>query len=391
MKKKWIKSYLLLGLLVFLVLSLIGAFAFINNTITKLESKHTFESIYSDTTIDFIIPSPTAAQVDDLFNKNGIAKVSPFYETTTALYCNGSQQKGTTIIIPGSASLDGSPYCSSRIVRGSIGQTGLFAIIDKQFAKNNDRKIGDTLTITIQEKEMHFEISGISEDNTFCNNGSVALILDNEAEQFFVEKGLSYSAAYVEANNYAECKSYLLNEYKPLGRLKSQEDFANTEAYEQHVKNLNDADWSKEITDCQSNYEMLSVKYKNIESSAWTNTGIYSLLVFVTTVVFFLVLLKNENINIFFRECIVKKSVTKDDVSGFYRSGIITDMVIFIVISAGLFVLLEKNNNLSSPISYIPFAAIPVGVSVIASLIMIGSSKSYVNNHYKVKPQKQIN
>lgn len=391
MKKKWRKSYLLLGLLIFLVLALIGNFAFINNTINQFESKHTFESIYIDSKIDFIIPSPSSTQVEDIGSKNGIAKISPYYETTTALYCNDVQQKGTTILIPRSTGVEGTPYCSSRIIRGAIGQNGSFAIIDKKYAEKNDLVIGDLLSITIQGERFDFEITGISEENTYCNEGSTALIMDSDVEQFFAEKGITYSAAYVEASNHEVCKNFLLQEYKPLGRLKNQSEFDNIEAYEQHVKNFNDADWSKEITDCHSNYDMLSVKYNNVESTAWINTGIYSTLIFIATIVYFTVLLKSEENNKYFRECIVKKSVTKEDVIGFYRSGIVTDIVLFVIMSAGLFVALMFTNNVSLPIKYIPFGVVPVMVSIVASLIMIAASKKYVNNHYKVKPQKQSN
>ena len=43
------------------------------------------------------------------------------------------------------------------------------------------------------------------------------------------------------------------------------------DVYNQHLQNFNDADWSKEITNCQENYKVLSVKYENVQTGIWTN------------------------------------------------------------------------------------------------------------------------
>ena len=56
MKKKRNQCYLLLGTVIMLILACVCTFVFTKDNIKQAEYKHEFESIYTETSIDFIIP-----------------------------------------------------------------------------------------------------------------------------------------------------------------------------------------------------------------------------------------------------------------------------------------------------------------------------------------------
>lgn len=99
MSKKWAKYYLLLGTVIIAAISLIGSMAFVRTNINQAQDKYEFESIYINTEIDFIIPSPSYAQISEIQTEaNGIEVVKPYYETSAALSVNEQTCKGTALI-----------------------------------------------------------------------------------------------------------------------------------------------------------------------------------------------------------------------------------------------------------------------------------------------------
>lgn len=391
MKKKHVKCYLFFGNVIVLVLALLCAFTLINENVRQAASKNEFESIYTKTKIDFIIPSPSDSQVEDLEGNQGIKAITPYYETSSSVSIDGNRASGTTMLLPDPDKIAYTPYCETRIIKGEKNPTQGCAIVDRLFAENNKCSIGDTVSITIRDQEYIYTISSISEDNTYFNDGSVALILnDNDVEQF-KKIGITYSAAYVSADNIDLCKNYLTSEYKPMGRLKDRADFDNEDAYNQHVQNFNEADWSKEITNCNANYKELSVKYQNTQSAMFANIAIMSVLVLIACITFNAILLKRDSMRQFIKNILVKKSGTKADVKKFYKSGILLNEIVFIIAMLVLNALVLQKNNFNIVNIQMINSFIPIFISIVASAIMTAVSTNYVEKHYKIKTVKRDN
>lgn len=249
------------------------------------------------------------------------------------------------------------------------------AVIDKMFAETNGCVIGDTITISIDNTAYKFTVVGISENNTYCSDGSVALFLSSEDATVFETIGIKYSAAYIKATDLSKCKNYLLKDYKPFGRLKDKEDFKSEDTYNEHLENFSNADWSKEITLCSENYETLSVKYQNVPSSILRNTLIYAIIVFVVFCVFNSVMLKNDTLRSYFKMYIVKGNGTKDRIYRFYRNGIVWNVIVFIVANAICCAFWMQDAVLSNPLDGVLGVLIPTAVAVIVSIIMLPVSR----------------
>ena len=391
MGKKWNKYYLLLGSILMVILSALCSLVFVRSNIYQSQDKKTFESIYTDTSIDFIVPSPSDSQVEELEQdvENGIGAITPYYETSSTIVIDGNGVKGTTIIIPDAAKIQYTPYGSSRIVSGDTDMASGDAIADKTFVANNNCKIGDIVDLSISGHDFSFQIKGTAESNTYYKDGTIAVVLSEEQTDQLKSDGLKYSSAFISASDYEKCKSYLYSEYKPYGRLKDESEFDDVETYNQHVQNFEDADWTKEITNCKDNYASLSVKYENVDSGIYKNMIIAAIIIFLAVIIFNSVLLRLDDLKKAFQGFLVKKSGTKVEIKAFYRKGIILNAVVFCAVTIALYLWIASSLGIKL-ISNSVFTTLVIIVSqILASVIMIALSASYVEKNYSVQKQEQ--
>ena len=391
MKKKRNQCYLLLGTIIMLLTSCLCSFAFVKGNLEQAAKKNRFESIYTNTSIDYIIPGPSSSQVEELEEArgNGIKTVTPYYETTTVVYIDDKPVNGTSILFPFAEKVKYTPYGAARIIDGATETSEGDAVVDQLYADKNGCEIGEKVSISVAGQDYSFNITGIAETNTYYENGTIALILSDSMASQFEEAGIRYSAAYISSDDANACKSYLYSEYKPLSRLKDRSEFDSEEAYNQHFQNFNEADWSKEITNCQENYKTLSVKYENVQAGIWINIIIMAAIVTVVIIVFNTVMLTSSNNKNFIKAFLVKKSGTKDAVKGFYKTGIIANAAVLCVANTILYILLARQARISPLGVQILSCVVPLATAVIVSTFMIGVSKRYVDKHYKVKTIKK--
>ena len=391
MKKKRNQCYLLLGTIIMLLVACLCSLVFVKGNLEQAAKKNSFESIYVNTTIDYIVPGPSNSQIDELESTegNGIKAVTPYYETTTAIDINGRSVNGTSILFPFTEKMNYTPYGSARITNGATELKGGDAVVDQAYLDKVGCGIGDNVSISIGDREYTFKITSVAETNTYYNNGTIALILTEDVVHQFEEAGIKYSAAYISADDAAACEAYLYSEYKPLSRLKDRSEFDSEDVYNQHLQNFNNADWSKEITNCQENYKVLSVKYENVQTGIWTNIIIMAIIVGLVIIVFNAVLLTNSDMKSFMKAFLVKKSGTKEAVKAFYKSGITANAVVFCVACASLYVLLATQAHISLLDLQALNCIVLILTAIIVSAIMIGVSRGYVEKHYKVRVIKK--
>lgn len=384
------KQYYLIGTVIMLLLSIICSLIFVQGNMNRIAEKKHFESVYLDTSIDYIVPGPSPEQVAELENddSNGIYSVTPYYETITASVINGSPTGGTTILLPHAEKTVFTPYGSSRIVQGEKNVTTGCAIADQEFVDRFHCKVGDSVIINILGKDFIYKLTSISATNTYYSDGTIALVLTKEDADFLVENGLRYSAAYISASDLDVCEQFLTTEYKPLSRLRERSEFEDEDTYNRHLANFNEADWSKEVTNCQANYETLSVKYDNVQTSMWVNILIMIALIAIIIIGFNVFLLTNDTIKGFMKSFLIKKSGTKDEIKSFYKSSIILDCAVFALTFIVLYIIIASSAKLNAWGIQIFNLIIPIAAAIISSIIMIICSERYVENHYRVKIKK---
>ena len=85
--KKLKNSFLIGGVVVLAVLAILSALTLGGSAISSLSEKYDFESTYTNTTIDFIIPSPNDQQIAELEQsaETGISVIVPYYTTDASV------------------------------------------------------------------------------------------------------------------------------------------------------------------------------------------------------------------------------------------------------------------------------------------------------------------
>lgn len=384
MGKKWFKYYSLIGLIIVIILSLLCSFVFVMRNITQADAKRKFESIYTNTSIDFIIPSPTDDQIANLESdqSTGIDTITPYYQTKTSVSINGSSINTDVIAFTDPDKINNTPYCESRILKGNSALETGEAVVDYTFASNNKCSVGDIVNVKFGDIMIAYSIVAISETNTYCEKGSVALILNDDDAASIKSSDISYSAAYVSAKDYSTCKQYLEHDYLPLGRLKDPSEFSSEDSYNQHVNNFHNADWSEEITDFRENYDLEAIKFINTDRGIWINIVIVSIIISVIILVFNSILLTNKSSKQFMTAFLIKRNGSVNKIKSFYTSGIFFDLLLFVVSFGGLYYLIARNRETPIVSMNLINAIIPICIAIIISLIMISISRGYVGKHY---------
>lgn len=386
MKKHWIKIYLLFSSIVCFFVCLICSLSFFNLSISSEKTKYNFESIYQNTTIDFVIPAPSFEQTANLDNKSeyGIKYVTPYYSTSTNLTINNKSEKANVLIFDDANKIEQTPYCKKRLLSGSHSKEESFAIAGKDFCKKYECNAGNTVSLTIDNVVITCKISGMAEKNTLMNNPAIALFIPNSLSKQLADKKIRYSGAYVESSDQTVCYNYLCNDYKPLSRLKDISEFnGNVDAYNKHVEVFNETNWAPEITNMGANYNALKVKYDNIPNNNIRNTIISSFLFFAAVFAFNLIILLIPSEKKFFKEGIAKKAVTQKNIKSHYLFGDLFQFVITLLVfllSNLIVVLISDSLYIFANIAlymFMPLAGMVIALLAIVIVDLIFIKKTY--------------
>lgn len=264
---KYFSKRLYTSVILAIAVSILCSFLFVKNGIDLRIERYNDTSIYTHSACNFIIPSPGSEQVKELEKKDFIDYVEPYFYTETTVKIKDKEITSNVIMIDDVKSLEHSPYTEQRLIDGTLN-TGHSVIVDFLFSKVNHVNVGDTIEITFGSQKCSYSVSAICETNTIYHDGTVLANWTAEEKQSVVDSAsskLNYSGAWVVSADYTRCENYLMNEYKPLGRLKDRAEFSSDEAYQIHLEAFNNADFSAEIIDFSTSSIQIASKYEGYE------------------------------------------------------------------------------------------------------------------------------
>lgn len=382
--KKLKNSFLIGGVVVLAVLAILSALTLGGSAISSLSEKYDFESTYTNTTIDFIIPSPNDQQIAELeqSTETGISVIVPYYTTDASVSINSATENKSSIMLFTSAEkMDATPYCSKRILTGVTAQAGE-AVVDHRYAEQYGVAVGDSITFSILGTAYDFNVVAISETNQSYDSGSIAVVLSAEQNQSIIEQGANYSGAFVVATDIEVAEVFLLNDYKPLGRMKDRSDFDSDEAYNQHVENFNAADWSKEITVYADNFSALSVNYLNTETAAKTSIYIICAIAAIGIIGYTICMLASKKIKSALK-IVARKTKDWAAIKKQYNGGIVAITIAFLAayIATLYFTAHPVLGILHS--LYLPVLWMPAASAVVAAILAFIVTGVAVKNIYE--------
>jgi len=188
-------------------------------------------SVYVNTDIDFDVPEPSKEQIAYLIEQPFIESIYPYYLDEQTVTVNNRTRR-TSILIADISYGEFAMYNSERLIEGSLKSSIPNQMyIDFAFQKDTGAKLGDTVSFSILDTPMTFEITAVFEtNNRFLKNGAVAINLDDSLRELIGENR-AYSGAFIVASDYSQANSYMRNDYRPLGRLRDRSFFDSDETY----------------------------------------------------------------------------------------------------------------------------------------------------------------
>ena len=280
----WIRHRLCFSAVFCVALAAIIGLLFVFPVISQEAEIYNSQSVYENSDIDFIVPEPSFEQVSSLSGSYGIGKVFPYFLTDADLSVKGKTRSTTVLLSDQLQNLDMTMYNEKRLISKSDTEYDNPVLADWRFCHDTSAGIGDTVSFSIGDEIQEYRIYAIYETNSVF--GSALLVgLSSKQKDLITEQSDShgYSAMFVSADDYGTCRSYLTTEYRPLGRLRSRDEFDNEEKYQIHENAILSGDYSNEITDFRVNAGSLG---KNSNSLLiWLGAALAMLAIIVFNIV----------------------------------------------------------------------------------------------------------
>lgn len=246
----WMRHRALYTLLLSVAIAGMTVLLFIYPYVGQRASEYNSQSIYKNTDIDFIAPEPSFEQIAEFSGTHGIDKVFPFYMTKVQVSVNGTSRTTTVLLSDQFQNVDITMYNNNRLIEKSSVTFDNPIWVDWQFCHDTSASVGDTLSFVINGENIGYRIYAIYETNTIYDGGALLAQINSEQKEAISQnsKNNGYSGIYISASGYAECQSYLTTDYRPLGRLKSAEQFGSEEQYQIHYDAIMNSAYANEIT-----------------------------------------------------------------------------------------------------------------------------------------------
>lgn len=246
----WIRHRLLFTVIFCLVLAAVTGMLFGYPYISQQAAVYNAQSIYKNTSIDFIAPEPSFEQVAELPGQFGIASVFPYFITDADLGINGKTKETTVLLSDQFQNVEITMYNSKRLIKKSGTEFENPILVDWKFCSENAANIGDTVTFYIGDDLQEYRIYAIYETNDAFDGALLAKIDQTQLETIVRQSDShGYSAMFISASDYNACKTYLENDYRPLGRLRDRSEFSSDQSYQIHYDAIMSSDFANEVTD----------------------------------------------------------------------------------------------------------------------------------------------
>lgn len=370
----WLRHRLAGSIIISVTIAVIVGYLFAFSYISRKAENYNNQSIYKNTKIDYIAPEPSFEQVENLPGTNGIEKVFPYYLTKTDVTVNGKKRFTTVLLSDQFENIELTMYNSKRIIKKSNSTYDNPVFVDWQFYKDTSASIGDVISFSINGESMDFTITGIFETNTIYKGGAILARISDEQKKSIDDNSSNngYSGMYISASEYGICQAYLTSDYRPLGRLKSREQFENEEQYQVHYDAIMSSGYSNEITN-----------FRIRESSAKKKDGF--LMIVIGTILSIAVLL-SYNIVMTRRGCekvyFLKHCIPKGiNVKPYYYSTFILESILLVVIYVATLVVscILSDEFIPVAIYDIKLAIIPISF-ILAEIICLIYNCMFVSN-----------
>lgn len=235
-KVSWCDTVILFFLTISFVL---GGFFF--NSYENTSSKYNL----GKTSVDFIIPSPSREQVEVMSTLNHVDSIVPYGFVSKTLSKDSKTLKTNIFILDNINNISQTVFSDDLLVSRceDIPDNAIF--ISSKVADALKLRIGDSIEASVFNSTIDFTVAAIYKDDQRNVGGTVIVTLSGDLKND-LPKDYIYSGAYISSNNHDETEKYL-DSYKPLGDLRSRDDFNSDASYEIYLASRENTDYTQSI------------------------------------------------------------------------------------------------------------------------------------------------
>ena len=366
----WVRHRALFTIILSVCLALIMGYLFAIPYYEQKADIYNAQSLYRNTSIDFVVPEPSFDQANELPGSNGISGVFPYYLTKTSVTIKGKNRTTTVLIADNHQKLDTTMYNQARLIETSRTTTEHPILVDYQFCLDTGAKLGDVVSFFIGENLQDYIITAIYETNSLHDGGAILVQVPSEQIEAIRQqsKNNGFSGMLVTASDYDTCRLYLTTDYRPLGRLQSREQFDSDEQYKIHYDAIMSSGYSNEITDFR-------IRENTLKQGASTAiVWIGSFLAFAAIIAFNILMRSRGCEKAYFTKYSIPRG---QDVSPYYTVSFASEIVLCIAFYAAVMVIGIQSSSRYIPKSTLDFtvATFPIAV-ILAEIISLILNRS---------------
>ena len=182
-----------------------------------------------ETAVDFIISAPSKEQVNEISALTHIKSIVPYYFRTIEVSNGKKSIESNLYIIESDNDLPLTVF-SDKLKIQKLSQKPVNPLyISDSFSKNSRISLNDSVDITIDGKAIKFTVAGIFKGDNRNVGGTIITIVNDEILSA-LSRTDRFNGAYISSNDINKTRSYL-EEYQPLGDLRTRDEFSSDEAY----------------------------------------------------------------------------------------------------------------------------------------------------------------
>lgn len=198
------------------------------------------------TNIDFTIQAPSKKQVDQISELSHIDMISPYIYFSTNVEINKIKVKTNLYIVESKNDLKYTQFSEELLIRKSDNSYDNPIYVSNEFVESSKIDLDEEIKINIYNTVVTFTVQAIYESDYRQTGGVVLTYLFDELKMLVEDQfgGANYyTGAFIDSNDIVSTTAYLQS-YKPLGDLRSREEFDSEELYQLYLDERNKTDYT---------------------------------------------------------------------------------------------------------------------------------------------------
>ena len=202
-----------------------------------------------ETSVDFIISAPSKDQVSEISTLPYVDSIVPYAFRSIEVSENNKIIETNLYIIENGNDLSSTVFSEKLVVKKTNSNPENALYISQDFAQSSKLNLNDTVDLSIEGNSVKFQIAGIYKSDYRNVGGTLIAVLSDDVNSA-LGGTYRYNGAYVCSNDVNKTRDYL-EDYQPLGDLRSREEFSSDEAYQIYLDERKNDD-GRSVFDCET-------------------------------------------------------------------------------------------------------------------------------------------